>query len=82
MSEYIPIDDGQVARAAEVMIAQHGNSALAQADEQIDICESKGFGHMANTWKLIRQTIKDSQQSNTTAEGYKLALNKGVFLSE
>ncbi len=82
MSEYIPIDDGQVARAAEVMIAKHGNSAMAQADEQIDICESKGFGHMANTWKLIRQTIKDSQQSNTTAEVYKLALNKGVFLSE
>ncbi|MHA1152129.1 MAG: hypothetical protein ACTSQ7_05590 [Alphaproteobacteria bacterium] len=82
MLKSIPIDGEQVARAAEVMIAQHGNFALAQADKQIDICESKGFGHMASTWKLIRETIRDAQQSDTTAEGYMTALNKGVLLSE
>jgi hypothetical protein len=80
--DHLPIDGAQIARAAEELIAQHGDSALAQADKQIRSCESEGFDHVAETWKLIREVIRDTQQSNTTTEGYRKALNKGVFLSE
>ena len=82
MSKYLPIDSEQVARAAEEMIAKHGDSALAQADEQIRTCESEGYGHVAKTWMLIREVVRDAQQSATTTERYNRALNKGVFLSE
>lgn len=80
--KHLPMDGEQVARAAEEMIAQHGDSALAQADKQIKDSESEGFDHVAETWKLIREVIRDTQQSNTTTEGYRKALNKGVLLSE
>ncbi len=82
MANHLPIDGEQVARAAEEMIAQHGDSALAEADKQIRTCESEGFDYVAETWRLIREVIRDAQQSDTTAERYKKALKKGVFLSE
>ncbi len=82
MLEFFPIDGRQIARAAEEMIAQHGESALVQADRQIRTCQSEGFAAVAETWKLIREVIKDSQQSDIMTEGYRKALNKGVFLSE
>ena len=82
MANHLPIDSDQVARAAEEMIAQHGGSALAQADKQIKNSESEGFDHVAETWKLIREVIRDSQQSDRAVEGYRMALNKGVLLSE
>ena len=82
LAKPLPIDSEQVARAAEEMIAKHGDAALAQTDRQIRTCESEGFEHVAQTWKLIREVVRDAQQSNTTAEGYQKALNKGVLLSE
>ncbi len=82
MANYLPIDSDQIARAAEEMIAKHGESALAQADNQIRTCESEGYDHVAETWKLIREVVRDTQQSDITTERYKRALNKGVFLSE
>ncbi len=82
MANHLPIDGEQVARAAEEMIARHGDSALAEADKQIRTCESDGFDYVAETWKLIRDVIRDAQQSDTTAERYEKALKKGVFLSE
>jgi hypothetical protein len=82
LANHLPIDGEQVARAAEEMIAQHGDSALVEADKQIRTCESEGFDYVAETWKLIREVIRDTQQSDTTTGGYKTALNKGVFLSE
>ncbi len=82
MANHLPIDGEQVARAAEEMIAQHGDSALAEADKQIRTYESEGFDCVAETWRLIREVIRDAQQSDTTAERYKKALKKGVFLSE
>ena len=82
MVNHLPIDGEQVARAAEEMIAQHGDSALAEADKQIRASESEGFDHVAETWKLIREVIRNTQQSDTMAEKYTKALNKGVFLSE
>ncbi len=82
MAIHLPIDGVQVARAAEEMIAQHGDSALAEADKKIRASVSEGFDHVAETWKLIREAIRDAQQSDTMAERYKKALKKGVFLSE
>jgi len=80
--KYLPIDSEQVARAAEEMIAKHGDSALAQADEQIMTCQSEGYGHVAKTWKLIREVVRDVQQSDTMTERFRVALNKGAFLPE
>ncbi len=82
LANHLPISGEQVARAAEEMIARHGNSALVEADNQIRTCESEGFDYVAETWKLIREVIRDAQQSDTPTERYKKALNKGVFLSE
>ena len=82
MANHLPINSEQVARAAEEMIAQHGDSALIEADKLIRTCESEGFDYVAETWKLIREVIRDTQQSDTMAERYKKALNKGIILSE
>ncbi len=82
MANHLPIDGEQVRGSAEEAIAQHGNSALVEADEEIRACESEGFDYVAETWKLIREVIRDTQQLDTTTEGYKMALKKGVFLSE
>ena len=82
MTNCLPIDGGQVARAAEEMIAQHGDSALIEADKLIRTCDSEGFDYVAETWKLIREVIRDTQQSDTMAERYNKALNKGIFMSE
>ena len=82
MANHLPIDGEQVARAAEEMIAQHGDSALVEADKQIRTCESEGFDSVSETWKLVREVIRDTQQLDTTTERYKMALNKSVFLSE
>ncbi len=82
MAIHLPISGEQVARAAEEMIAHHGDSALVEADKQIRTCESEGFDYVAETWKLIREVVRDTQQSKTTTEGYRKALYKGVHLSE
>jgi acyl-CoA reductase-like NAD-dependent aldehyde dehydrogenase len=82
LANHLPIDGEQVARAAEEMIAQHGDSALVEADKQIKTRESEGFDAVAETWKLIREAIRDTQQLDATKEGYQMALKKGVFMSE
>ena len=82
MTKCLLMNGEQVARAAEELIAQHGDSAVAQADKQIRTSESEGFGHVAETWKLIRDVVRDTQESNTMTEGYRKALYKGVLLSE
>ncbi len=72
MVNHLPIDGEQVARAAEEMIALHGDSALVEAGKQIRTCESGGFDYVAETWKLIREVIRDTQQSDTTTERYEI----------
>ncbi len=81
MANHLPIDSEYIVRAGKELIAKHGDSALVQADKQISICESEGFDSVAEIWKLIREAIRQIQQSDSTIEGYKKALNKGVFLS-
>ena len=82
MTKSLLMNGEQVARAAEELIAQHGDSAVAQADKQISTSKSEGFGHVAETWKLIREVVRDTQESNTMTERYRKALYKGVLLSE
>ena len=80
MTNHLSIDGEQIVRAAEEMIAQHGDSALVEADKKIRTGESEGFDYAV--WKLIREVIRDTQQSDRTTEVYKKALIKAVYLSE
>ncbi len=82
MANHLPVDAGQVARSAEEMIARHGDSALFEVDKKIKASVCEGFDYVAETWKLIREAIRDTQQLDTTKEGYQMALKKGVFMSE
>ncbi len=78
----LPLDDSAIARAAEEMIAEYGSEALTKADERVKALQSEGFDSIAGTWGLIREVIKDLQESGGKMGGYKNALKKGVFLSE
>ncbi len=78
----LPLDQSQIARAAEEMIAEYGSEALTKADERASAYKSEGFDSVAKSWELIREVIKDLQESDDPMDGYKNALNKGVFLSE
>ncbi len=78
----LPLDQSQIARAAEEMIAEYGSEALTKADERVNTHKSEGFDSIAATWELIREVIKDLQESDDPMDGCKNALNKGVFLSE
>ncbi len=78
----LPLDQSQIARAAEEMIAVYGSEALTKADERVKAYKSEGFDSVAKSWKLVHEVIKDMQESDDPMYGYKNALNKGVFLSE
>jgi hypothetical protein len=78
----LPLDDSQIARAAEDLMAEYGDEALAKAENQVKILKSQGFDSIAKTWELIREVIKDLPQSSDQSSGYENALKKGVFLSE
>ncbi len=45
-----PTDDKQIARVANDMIAEHGNAAIARADQH------------HQTWEAIREVIRDLQE--------------------
>jgi hypothetical protein len=57
-----PLDEFQIAHAAEDMIREHGDEALTNADDRIKKLNSDGFESVANTWELIREVIKDKQE--------------------
>ena len=82
MVSALPLDESQIARAAEDMIGEYGGEALAKADDRVKNLKSQGFDSVAKTWELIREVIKDLQQSDDQMRGYENALAKGVFLSE
>ena len=50
----LPTDDGQIARVAKDMIAEHGNAAVVQADQR------------HKTWELIREVIRDILRESDT----------------
>ncbi len=64
------------------MIGEYGDEALTKADDRVKNLKSQGFESVAKTWELIREVIKDLQQSDDQMRGYENALKKGVFLSE
>ena len=78
----LPLDESQIARAAEEMIVEYGDEALTKADDRAKNLKAEGFDSVAKTWELIREVIKDLQQSDDQIRGYENALKKGVFLSE
>jgi hypothetical protein len=78
----LPLGNEQIVPAAEEMIAEHGNAAIAEADRRIGIFQCGGSYSAVQTWKLIREIIRDIQESDSKMNEYKEALKKGVFLSE
>ncbi len=69
MSSTWPLDEFQIAHAAEDMIREHGDEALSNADDRITKLNSDGFESVANTWELIREVIKDEQDSDDKIRG-------------
>ncbi len=63
MVSALPLDDSEIARAVEEMIAEHGDEALTCADDRVKKLRSEGFDSIAKTWVLIREAIKDEQES-------------------
>jgi hypothetical protein len=64
MTSTWPLDEFQIAGAAEDMIREHGDEALTNADDRIKNLNSEGFESVAKTWMLIREAIKDEQESD------------------
>jgi hypothetical protein len=54
----LPLDESQIARAAEEMIAEYGDEALTKADGQVKKFKSQGFDSVAKT----RETHSRSHQ--------------------
>ena len=69
MVSALPLDESQIARAAEDMIAEYGDEALTKADDRVKKLKSEGFDSMAKTWDLIREAIKELQQSDDQMHG-------------
>ncbi len=65
----LPLDESQIARAAEEMIAEYGDEALNNADDRINALKSEGFDSVAKTWGLIREVVKDMQKSDGKIRG-------------
>jgi hypothetical protein len=65
----LPLDESQIARAAEEMIAEYGDEALSNADDRINALKSEGFDSVAKTWELIREVVKDVQKSDDKIRG-------------
>ncbi len=69
MTSTWPLDEFQITDAAEDMIREHGDEALTNADDQIMKLNSDGFESVANTWELIREVIKNKQESDNKRGG-------------
>ena len=67
---YLPIDDNQFVRTAKVMIAEHGDAAIGAigaigaVDQRISICKFEDLDSVAKSWRLIREVIRDMQESD------------------
>ncbi len=64
MVSALPLDDSEIARAVEEMIAEYGAEALTKADDRVEKSKSEGFDWFSRTWELIREVIKDEQGSD------------------
>lgn len=78
----LPIDHQGIVRAAEEMISDYGDEALARAKKRAQELRSEGFESVAGAWDLICEVIRDHLDSGEKPEAYKNALRRNVFLSE
>ncbi len=53
MVSALPLDQSQIVRAAEEMIAEYGGEAITKADERFKELQSEGFDSVAQTWEMI-----------------------------
>ena len=67
MVSALPLDQSQIARAAEEMIAEYGGAALTKADERFKELQSEGFDSVAQTWEMICEAIGNIQALNSDA---------------
>ncbi len=65
----LPLDQSQIARVAEEIIAEYGSEALTKADERVKALQSEGFDSMAKSWELICEVIKDLQETDDPIDG-------------
>lgn len=70
MVSALPLDESQIARAAEDMIGEYGDEALTKADDRVKNLKSQGFDSVAKTWELIREVIKEVQKSDDKIRRY------------
>jgi hypothetical protein len=63
----LPLDQSQIVRAAEEMIAEYGGEALTKADERFKELQSEGFDSVAQTWEMICEAIGNIQATNSNA---------------
>ncbi|MDX1402365.1 MAG: hypothetical protein R3245_10615 [Kiloniellales bacterium] len=82
MVNSLPIDHQGIVRAAEEMITEFGEEALAKAKKRAQKLRSEGFESVASTWDLICEVIRDQQNSGDKPQAYKSALQSNIFLSE
>ena len=64
MVTHLPIDDSQFVWTAKILIAEHGDAAIGAVDRRISICKLEGSDSVAKTWRLIREVIRDMQESD------------------
>ena len=64
-----PLDEIRIAHAAEDMLREHGDEALTKADDYIKKLKSEDFDSFVKTWELIREVIKDEQDSDDKIRG-------------
>ena len=70
MDSASPLEEIQIAHAAEDMIREHGDEALTKADDWMKKLNSEGFESFARTWERIREVIEDKQYSADKIRGY------------
>jgi hypothetical protein len=63
----LPLDDSQIARAANEMVAEYGGEALTKADERVKTLQSEGFESIAKTWEKIGEAIENIQAAKSNA---------------
>ena len=82
MVSALSLDDSQIARVAEDMIGEYGDGALAKVDDWVKKLRFEGFDSVARTWELVREVIKDLQQSKDRMRGHETAVMNGVVRPE
>ncbi len=57
LSKTSALSQADIKRAAQKMIAEHGEHAFIKASDEISAQNSKGFYALAGSWQLIREEV-------------------------